>query len=199
MDAPQAIMMAIVAWIVLLELSPNYLSPFYARKLCHAGCGLGMLFLDSQRLDCRVFVWTVASGSISMTWGFSPLPAFRFARARDVGITVYLALVSIWYVLQLPSPILAPLFFADPAGAVIGKAASRHLGPQWNPAWYEKKTVCGSIAVFALTYITLPFGTGIIRLAIATAAAGAEAVGGEYDNLAIAVVVLTGWAMQAAF
>ena len=41
-------------------------------------------------------VWVVASSSIAMTWGFSPIPPFRFAKLRDVGITVYLILVSIW-------------------------------------------------------------------------------------------------------
>ena len=69
---------------------------------------------------CRIFVWLVSASSIAMTWNLSPLPAFRFSRPKDIGVTVYLCLVSVWFLQQLPAPILAPVFFADPAGAVIG-------------------------------------------------------------------------------
>ena len=114
------LMVAIAMWVVFLAYpSTNMLSNFYARKLCHAGCGLGIMLLDSRRLDCRLFVWAVAGSSIAMTWNLSPLPPFRFARPKDVGITVYLTLVSAWFYYQLPPSILAPLFFADPAGAVV--------------------------------------------------------------------------------
>lgn len=122
-DTQTMIMLAIALWVPLLAYaSCGVLSDFYARKLCHAGCGLGMMLLDSKRLDCRLFVWAVAATSIAMTWNVSPLPPFRFARAHDVGITVYLTLVSFWFFLQLPPTILAPMFFADPAGAVVCRA-----------------------------------------------------------------------------
>lgn len=193
-DSATAVMIAIGVWIVFLELSPSLLSDFLARKLCHAGCGLGMMLLDSTRIDCRVFVWAVAASSILMTWNMSPLPPFRFARPRDVGITVYLSLVSLWFAWELPPTVLAPLFFADPAGAVVGKLCSRHLGPQLNPAWHGSKTVAGTCAVFTLTYLSITFdATRWRRAQIAATAAVAEAVGGEYDNLAIGAVVLVGW------
>ena len=50
---------------------------------------------------------------------------------------------------MLPPPILAPLFFADPAGAVVGKWATRNL--PCNPRVYQQKTLCGSLAVLLLT------------------------------------------------
>ena len=106
LDALHGVMLAITVWIVTLELTPRVLNDFFARKLCHAGCGLGMLFLDSARLDCQAFVWAISAGSILMTWNMSPLPPFRFARPRDVGITVYLLLVSGWFAVQLPPRIL---------------------------------------------------------------------------------------------
>ena len=62
-------------------------SDFAARKLCHAGCGFLMMLLDPADAHSRWFVWSVAAGSIAMTWSLTPLPAFRFARARDVGVT----------------------------------------------------------------------------------------------------------------
>lgn len=229
MDAQVLVMSAIALWVIFLAYpSVGVLNDFYARKLCHAGCGLGMMLLDSKRLDCRLFVWAVAASSIAMTWNLSPLPPFRFARPKDVGITVYLMLVSVWFYAQLQPLILAPLFFADPAGAVVcactaatrhcetdhraltrycplvspslralsqvGKFATRHLGQAYNPAWYQKKTVCGTLAVFIFTYATITYeASGWARRAIAACAAVVEALGGEFDNLAIAAVVLIGW------
>jgi len=117
----EMVMGGIVLWIVFLEyVSRGFLPDFHARKLCHAGCGLGIMMLDSHHLVCRIFVWLVSASSIAMTWNLSPLPAFRFSRPKDIGVTVYLCLVSVWFLQQLPAPILAPVFFADPAGAVIG-------------------------------------------------------------------------------
>ena len=193
-EKQHAVMIAIVSWIVVLELATPIFSTFAARKLCHAGCGLGIMCLDSQYLISRYFVWAIAAGSILMTWNLSPLPPFRFSRERDVGITLYLLLVSTWFALQLPALLLAPLFFADPAGAVVGKALSRHLGPRWNPAWVDQKTIGGSCAVFALTWLTITYDCSPLqRCALAALATLAEAVGGEYDNLAIGAVVLFGW------
>ena len=48
--------------------------------------------------------------------------------------------MSCWFYLQLDPRLLAPVFFADPAGAVVGKTLARHL-PALNPTWYQKKTV----------------------------------------------------------
>ena len=185
-------MLCIVLWIVVLELAPRrILSDFLARKLCHSGCGLGMMLLDSTSLHARLFVWSVAASSIAMTWNLSPLPPFRFSREKDVGITVYLLLVSGWFYLEMPILILAPLFFADPAGAVIGKACTR---AGINREWYGRKTVAGTAAVFLFTWATITYPcSGFEARAIASVAAIAEAVGGEYDNLAIGAVVLIGW------
>ena len=115
-------MALITLWIGFLEWgSRRLLSNFAARKLCHAGCGMGFMLLDAAKPECRSFVWAVAASSVALTWDLLPLPPFRFASPRDVGVTVYLALISAWFYLQLPATILAPLFFADPAGAVVGK------------------------------------------------------------------------------
>ncbi|KAL1519045.1 hypothetical protein AB1Y20_003313 [Prymnesium parvum] len=196
--SPEDIMLAIVCWIVFLELSARSrphcdATAFATRKLCHAGCGLGIMQLDPHQLAQRVFVWAIAASSILMTWGLSPVPRFRFARPDDVGVTAYLCLVSAWFYLRLPPAILAPVFFADPAGAVFGKAATALLGAA-NARWYSNKSVVGSAAVLAFTYITIGFPCSLLqRGAISTAAMVAEAVGGEYDNLALAAVVLLGW------
>ena len=49
----------------------------------------------------------------------------------------------------------------------------------------------GSLAVFGVTFASVSYQCGAVqRLLIAAAASGAEAVGGEFDNLALAAVVL---------
>ena len=51
---------------------------------------------------------------------------------------------------------LAPVFFADPAGAVVGKYCS-HTCPEYNKKWHDKKTIAGSAAVLGFTYATIAF------------------------------------------
>ena len=81
------LMLAVLVWIIFLELATPLLSDFAARKLCHAGCGFLMMSFDPADAHSQWFVWSVAAGSIAMTWNLTPLPAFRFARAHDVGVT----------------------------------------------------------------------------------------------------------------
>ena len=182
-------MIALVAWIMMLELATS-LSPFRRSSAMLRGPQIMLstrpITVMPLRLDrCPRFHRDDLESQPA------PLSAFS---GRRTGITVYLLLVSAWFWLQLPAPILAPLFFADPAGAVVGKTLSRKFGPRWNPPWCGPKTVAGSCAVFALTYLTIAYECTVIqRAGLAAAATVAEAVGGDYDNLAIAAVVLVGW------
>jgi hypothetical protein len=191
------LMIFIIVYIGFLEyILP--LSDFAARKCCHAGCGLGMMQLDPFSFNARVFVWIVAVSSIAMTWELSPLPPFRVSRPKDVGITAYLSLVSVWFYFNLSPVILAPVFIADPSGAIVGKFCSRNF-PKYNLAWYQNKTIAGSAAVFFFTFVSITFPcTDVEKFAIALVATVAEALGGDYDNLALAAVVLAGWQLTAA-
>jgi len=188
--------------LLVLELFPGLLSQFAARKICHAGTGLLMLTLDSGEASARAAVWLVAVSSILMTWNITKavgIPPFRFGAEKDIGITIYLLLVMFWFYAELPPTALSPMFFADPSGAVVGKFLTRKGFS--NPAWYEKKTVGGSIAVFLVTLGTLlafypPLPVGALLL-LSTVASIAEAVGGAYDNLCLASVVIGGYVMLA--
>ena len=104
--------------------------------------------------------------------------------------------MSGWFAAGLPSSLLAPLFFADPAGAVVGKFLSHHCGA-WNAKWCAEKTVGGTLAVVGVTYFTLSFTEPQwLRLAVAVLAGAAEAVGGEYDNVMLGLVVVLGWRLS---
>ena len=77
---------------------------------------------------------------------------------------------------------------------MIFRWASRRLGPRLNSNWCGRKTVLGSFAVFGVTFASVSYPCGAAqRLLIAAAASGAEAVGGEFDKLALAAVVIVGW------
>ncbi|GMI43323.1 hypothetical protein TrCOL_g6052 [Triparma columacea] len=187
------LMIFVVLYILLLEVTPpSILPPFLARKLCHSGCGFCIMLLSPHSPANRTFVYLVALSTISTTWSLIPsLPKLRFSRERDVGITAYLTLVSIWFNLKMDPKILAPVFFADPAGAVVGRTMSS-LG--LNVRVYGSKTLFGSMAVGGFTYLCVMYECkGWERLVISAAATVGEAIGGEWDNAVIAAVVLGGW------
>jgi hypothetical protein len=168
-------------------------SNFIARKACHAGSGFLMLYLDSRDPVARIFVYSVIVTSLCMTWKVFPdwVPSFRFGGDYDAGITIYLLIVGTWFFNQQPSMALAPLFFADPAGAVFGKFFSRR---KLNMEWWENKTVVGTAAVFLFAFIALDVPIFTPRVGIAALCALGEAFGGKtFDNAVIAVPALTAW------
>jgi dolichol kinase len=179
-------------FVIWLMTDKKNLTPFAARKLCHAGSGCVMMLLNCQALASRLFIYCVAISSLIMNWELMPsvLPNFWFGVPRDKGITLYLILVATWVYLGLSLRILAPVFLADPAGAVVGKWMSSHF-PKDNKKWIGDKTVIGSLAVFIATFISLyrPLEP-LNRLAVSALAMLAEAIGGSFDNLMIALVVI---------
>eukprot|EP00448_Togula_jolla_P000724 CAMPEP_0170601824 /NCGR_PEP_ID=MMETSP0224-20130122/18063_1 /TAXON_ID=285029 /ORGANISM="Togula jolla, Strain CCCM 725" /LENGTH=282 /DNA_ID=CAMNT_0010926621 /DNA_START=66 /DNA_END=910 /DNA_ORIENTATION=- len=183
--------------LLVLELTPeSKLSTFVARKICHSGTGLLMLTLSPEDHSAMPAVLLIVVSSLAMTWNLTKpvgIPPFRFGAEKDVGITIYLVLVMSWFQAGLAPAALAPLFFADPAGAVIGKAMSRNLVKN-NPAWYKEKTVFGSAAVLIVTYVALvlffPPLSLFWRTTLSIVAMVGEAIGGDYDNLCQALAVL---------
>jgi hypothetical protein len=183
------------ALLLFLQLGERVLpSKFLARKLCHAGSGLLMLQLDPSDPIARVYVYAVVAVSLALTWRLLPsVPILRFGDAFDPGITIYLLIVAAWFAAQQPPRALAPLFFADPAGAVFGKFAT---GAGVNAAWFENKTIAGTAAVFAAAFFALDVPGLAPRAAVAAACAAAEAFGGKtFDNAVLAVPALSSWVL----
>lgn len=151
-----------------------------------------MLLLDPTDPIARYYVYAVVATSLAMTWKVWPsfLPTFRFGEDYDVGITAYLTIVASWFYSQRPVRTLAPLFFADPAGAVVGKFMTKR---GLNRNWYENKSVMGTLAVFAFALLSLDVSDIRRRVLLAFLCAMAEALGGKtWDNVAIAAVVIGG-------
>ncbi|CAK0819926.1 unnamed protein product [Prorocentrum cordatum] len=184
-----------VCWLTFMEKSPrSCISDFHARKLTHAGTGLLLLQLDSRDTLARCFVYAIGIGAMLVTWELVPkIKPFRFQRKRDVGMTVYMIVAMFWFYYELPIRVLAPMFFADPMGAVVGKYLSSNK--MWNPVWWRQadtqKTLFGSGAVLFFTVISFaPPATLAQRLAIGAACVLAEALGGAYDNLLLVLSVV---------
>ena len=101
--------------------------------------------------------------------------------------------VWFWFNQQLDLRIVAPMFFADPAGAIVGKYCSRKF-PKLNPRWIGEKTVLGSAAVMIVTFFTILYPVKLYQRAMLSVAAMlAEAIGGEFDNLVLVLVVFGGY------
>ncbi|CAJ1363753.1 unnamed protein product [Effrenium voratum] len=194
----QTIIALQTALLIFLQFGDKALpSLFAARKACHAGSGALMLLLDSRDPLARGFIYLVVASSLAMTWRLVPkwVPSFRFGDVYDVGISVYLVIVAFWFYMQQPVGALAPLFFADPAGAVVGKFCSKR---GCNRAWWENKTIMGTLAVFLVAYASLDVPDFAGRVLLALVCALAEAFGGKtFDNAVIAVPALSGWAALA--
>lgn len=182
------------ALLIFLQFGEKALpSHFAARKACHAGSGLLMLLLDSTDLRARCYVYLVVVFSLAMTWRFVPawVPQFRFGDLYDAGITIYLLIVACWFYLQQPIRALAPLFFADPAGAVVGKFCSKR---GFNYVWWQNKTVMGTLAVLVFAFLSLDVPDVLPRALLAVLCALCEAFGGKtFDNAVIAVPVIGAW------
>merc|ERR1719220_1689681 len=167
-----------LAILAFCEFGP--LSDFGARKLCHSCSGLLMLHLDPRDALARYFVYAVAASSLTMVWQVGIKFKFRYASTRDIGISVYLVLVVVFFYNQIPLEIIKPVFFADPLGALVGRQLTE--SGMWNPAWIGKKTIGGSLAVFAATLATLTFGSWAQKLALSLLVALAEGLSCDYDN-----------------
>jgi len=126
-----------VTVLLFCEFGP--VSLFLARKLCHAVSGVMMLHLDMEDWLARYFVYSVAASSLIMVWQLGTTYNFRFSRTRDVGISVYLVIVTVFFYTKTPLEIINPVFLADPLGALVGKNLTQ-LGV-WNPKWVGDKTI----------------------------------------------------------
>ena len=91
----------------------------------------------------------------AQVWQLGTTYNFRFSRTRDVGISVYLVIVTVFFYTKTPlgkvekfldfepqlpiAEIINPVFLADPLGALVGKNLTQ-LGV-WNPKWVGDKTI----------------------------------------------------------
>ena len=105
-----------------LMLDKKHLAAFTARKIMHCGSGLILMLLNTDCLVIRLVIYAKCVIGLIMNWELLPraLPDFWFAVPDDLGITIYLLVVLIWVWMGHRLRVLAPVFLADPAGAIFG-------------------------------------------------------------------------------
>ena len=183
--------------LAVCEFGP--LSSFISRKLVHSLSGLMMLHLDQEDDLARYFVYSVVISSLAMVWNVVGLFTnkwnfrFRYSTPKDVGISVYLVIVMIFFMRRIPLEIIKPVLFSDPLGAVIGKELTKN--GVYNPRWIGEKTFGGSLAVFISTLFTLIYGGWMEKIIISFLVTVVEGLSKQYDNLFITFVVLLGYAI----
>merc|ERR1712112_23389 len=86
--------------LIFCEFGP--VSTFLARKMCHAFSGVMMLHLDMEDWLARYFVYSVVASTLVMVWQVGVNFNFRFSTTRDVGVSVYLGIVTCFFYSQTP-------------------------------------------------------------------------------------------------
>nr|CEL65004.1 TPA: phosphatidate cytidylyltransferase [Neospora caninum Liverpool] len=175
-------MIAVIVALAVFQFTPKRkLSDFSARKLTHISMGTLLLLLKTEGHSyVKIFIIIVAVCAILSSL-YKPL---RFAKKRDKGVILFNAIVAVWAVFDLPFSALAPMFYADPCGAIVGTLVE-------SPKWKGDKTVAGSAAVFVVTLLAA-YSVECIwhRVVLAVLCTILEAVGGDYDNMLMSAPVI---------
>lgn len=156
---------------------------FIARKGTHMLSGIMLLLCTNNTWWLKYFVVLFALFVVSQAW--IPQRPWRFAAKRDIGITFFGIIVSIWAIFEWDFKALTPLFFADPMGAIVGKAIK-------TPKWIGEKTVAGSLAVFITAVLTTGYVCPSLRdrILLGGIVTVCEAIGGKYDNATMSIPLI---------
>lgn len=168
-------------------------SPWISRKILHMG--VGTLLLNADISDPQVVsgIYTAATavcGLITVD-GMKLVSEERKNNGlvKDLGIFSYAISCFFCLALSIPYSEMTPLFYADPAGAIVGRTVKSHQ--IWN-----NKTIAGSTAVFGTTFITLPPSYELNeKIVISTFITIIELFGGEIDNLLISLFLISKYYM----
>ncbi|RQX68582.1 phosphatidate cytidylyltransferase [Toxoplasma gondii CAST] len=175
-------MVAVLVALAIFQFTPKAkLSDFCARKLTHVTMGTLLLLLKPEGHSyVKIFIIAVAVSAI-LSSIYKP---FRFAKKHDKGVILFNAIVGVWTLFDLPCSALAPMFYADPCGAIVGTMVE-------SPKWKGNKTIAGSAAVFVVTLLSAYSVDNIWhRIALAALCTILEAVGGDYDNVLMSFPVI---------
>ena len=161
---------------LLLFVQFNTLLPSWgSRKVLHMGAGTLFLLCDVHDPLFAAGMYFVA---FPPAYVVSRTRLLHFASLRDVGILNYMFFCALCVTVKLPMIYIAPLFYADPMGAIVGRNfASRKL--------VGSKSLAGTIAVFvtaSLTFVETPAWACVFSGA---AVAAIELLAGKWDNVAI--------------
>jgi dolichol kinase len=173
----QAITMALMSLPLLafVFLNPCRLPSYMVRKALHMGTGTLLIMVDPSD---PLLPW----GMHSVTALFVLTVCVRelhISDLYDVGIINYLLACSICVAFHVRFSAMAPLFYADPLGALVGRnlRTKKLVG---------SKSVGGTLAVFVTAALTVAESTWPMRLWSGFLISMLELFGGKMDNVLIA-------------
>lgn len=177
MDVPTLVLLSIP---LLTFVQFNTLLPSWgSRKVLHMGTGTLLIFCDVHDPLFRLSTYVVTVVAILVVCSTK----LHFTDMRDVGVSTYLLICSACVALRIPLIHLAPFFYADPMGAIVGLNihTTNIVGD---------KSLAGTIAVFATSALTLGETHLSNKIATALLLAIIELVCGKWDNMAIGLFLL---------
>ena len=178
--------------LLLLTTTNSPIKPWISRKILHIG--IGTLLLNADISDPNVvngiYSSCFLSGAVITNKGLNKVSDDRKNNGfiKDIGIFGYIVACYMCLLLSVPYNEISPLFYADPAGAIIGRTTN-------STKIWENKTIAGTSAVFATSLLTLNgnIEEKILSSFIITII---ELVGGKIDNSLIAFFLIAKYLIQ---
>jgi|TARA_A100001015_G_C14953862_1_gene697903 dolichol kinase len=178
--------------LLLLTTTNAPIKPWISRKILHIG--IGTLLLNADISDPNVvngiYSSCFLSGAVITNKGLNKVSDDRKNNGfiKDIGIFGYIVACYMCLLLSVPYNEISPLFYADPAGAIIGRTTN-------STKIWENKTIAGTSAVFATSLLTLNgnIEEKILSSFIITII---ELVGGKIDNSLIAFFLIAKYLIQ---
>jgi hypothetical protein len=196
MVAPAVVLLAVCAVLPV--------PPWVARKMVHMGIGTLLVIADPAS---PYFSSCIYAGGAAAIFGVSVPPSTSgnansiigpYAKHRDVGIMGYTfsCCMCVWLGISLCD--IAPLFYADPAGAIVGRsmtALSNRYKYISNPKLFgTMKTLAGTAAVAFVGFMSSFIGQErqlASRVVLSLTIAALELFGDEFDNPLIGIFLIS--------
>ena len=168
-------------------------SPWISRKIVHMGVGTLLLNADISDPNVVTGIYITGAsviGGLIATNGIKHISDGRITDGivKDIGIFSYIASCCFCIALLVPYSELSPLFYADPAGEIIGRTIR-------SPKIWENKTISGTSAVFGTSLATTS-GSIEEKLLVSIIITMIELFGGKIDNLLIGFFLIIKYIIQ---
>ena len=168
--------------LLLLGATNAPVKPWISRKIVHIGIGTLLLNADVSDPNVVYGIYTTGAAVAALTTaqGIKRISEGRKTDGfiKDIGIFGYVMSCCICLLLSVPYSEISPLFYSDPAGAIIGRTIN-------TPKIWENKTIAGTGAVIGTTFITT-HGELTEKITVSVIVALIELFGGKIDNSLIA-------------
>ena len=172
--------------IILASAIKAPVSPWISRKIVHIGVGTLLIHADVADPEVVAGIYTVGTAAAGYTVfkGINQISKGRETEGpiKDIGVFGYTMACMTALVLSVSYSDMAPLFYADPAGAIVGRSFN-------TTEIYDGKSIGGTTTVFATAALTTDGGleekvmAGIMIALI-------ELFGGKIDNSLIALFLI---------